>query len=510
MSEPAATADRPATFREVMASREYRAVFAASGLSWFGDYAARAAIIALVYQRTESVAASAAAFAISYLPWLGIGSVLAALVERYSYRKVMVYSDLLRLVLMAMVALPGLPVWGMMLLLFLTALLNPPFDAARAALLPRILHGDRYVVGLAIQKSAGQAACVLGYAVGAGMAAYDARLAVLLNAATFGVSALVVGVAVREHPPIMRPDERTTLIRETADGFGVVFRSPVLRAIAIIVFATVFFSVVPEGLAAGWAATLTEPGPLRGWYQGAIMVAYPVGFVVGSLLISRLVSPSRRLRLIRPFSILAPLSLVPALFDPGIHVIVVMNAACGFAVAAMLPASNGLFVQALPASFRARAFGVMQSGTQLVQGAAVLIAGVFADSFPLPLVVGLWSVLGVIVLVLAGTVWPRAETIADAVAATRARERREAADVAGDPDGVSGPGGATEPGPPAAAGPIVGADPIVGAGVSEPVAPDGQIQPEADPVSGSPISGSPVGSGPVDGAAVPRAVAGHP
>jgi len=58
-------ADRPATFREVLASGEYRALYLASALSWFGDYVARAAVTALVYQETESVAASAATFAFS-------------------------------------------------------------------------------------------------------------------------------------------------------------------------------------------------------------------------------------------------------------------------------------------------------------------------------------------------------------------------------------------------------------------------------------------------------------
>ena len=56
MSEPAAAEDRPATFREVMVGREFKAVFAASALSWFGDHAARAAVTALVLVKTESVA----------------------------------------------------------------------------------------------------------------------------------------------------------------------------------------------------------------------------------------------------------------------------------------------------------------------------------------------------------------------------------------------------------------------------------------------------------------------
>ena len=83
-------AERPATFRDVLAVREFRSIYASSSLSWVGDYLARAAIAALVYDQTKSVAASAAAFAVSFAPWLLGGPVLASIAERYPYRTVMV------------------------------------------------------------------------------------------------------------------------------------------------------------------------------------------------------------------------------------------------------------------------------------------------------------------------------------------------------------------------------------------------------------------------------------
>ena len=127
--------------------------------------------------RTESPIASAAAFAISYLPWLGIGAVLSAIAERHSYRKIMILSDLIRLaVMIALAVFGGLPVAGLIGLLFVSALLNPPFDSARSALLPRILQGERYVTALTLQRTAGQFALIAGYAVGAALTAVDAAV----------------------------------------------------------------------------------------------------------------------------------------------------------------------------------------------------------------------------------------------------------------------------------------------------------------------------------------------
>jgi MFS family permease len=435
VSEPDRTADRPASFREVLASGEFRAVYAASALSWFGDYVARAAVTAMVYRQTGSVTASAATFAISYLPWLGIGPVLTALAERYPYRRVMVGCDLARMVLMGLVAVPGLPVPVMMLLLFATALLNPPFDAARSALLPRILDGDRYVVGLALNSTSFQFAQIVGYLAGGTLGAFSPRLALVLNAASFGISAFVIGLGVHDRQPAFTRENGTHLLRETADGFRIVFGSRVLRAIVLIVFAVGLFTVVPEGLAAAWAAQLTGSVHDRGWIQGLIMMAYPAGFVLGGLIINRRVPPSLRRRLIRPFAIVAPLVLVPALARPPVWAIVAMSIVCGFATAGMLPAANGLFVQALPDGYRARAFGVVQTGVMLTQAVGVFATGALADRFPLPVVVGTWSAAGVLLVLAVGLSWPGSQRITEAITAARTLNAASTSD-----DGAPGRG----------------------------------------------------------------------
>ncbi len=219
MSDDTRRVDRPATFREVFGEPEYRALYAASTLSWIGDYIARAAITVLVYQQTNSVGWSAAAFAVSYLPWLLGGPLLSTLAERYPYRRVMIACDLVRMGLIALVAIPGLPVGAMLLLVFLTTLANPPSQAARSALLPLILPGDRVVLGLSINQSTGQAAQVVGYAAGAGLAAVNPRAAILLDALTFLASALIIRFGVKARPSAMAPAQPQQPDRR--DGRGV-------------------------------------------------------------------------------------------------------------------------------------------------------------------------------------------------------------------------------------------------------------------------------------------------
>ncbi|HYN96398.1 MAG TPA: MFS transporter [Pilimelia sp.] len=432
MSDEVRAAERPATFHEVFGNREFRAVFLAFGLSWFGDYLAKAAVTALVYQRTESVALSAATFALSYLPWVVGGPVLSALADRYPYRTVMIVCDVVRMALMALVALPAMPVEGMLVLLFLTSLAAPPSQAAKAAVLPLMLTGDRLVVALAVSSSSGQAMQIGGYLAGAGLAPFFPRLALLINAATFGISALLIRWGVRHRPaPVTNAGRH--LVRETAEGFRLVFGTPVLRAIAVMVFGLMLFAVAPEGLAAAWAADLTSDPAKRGISQGIIMAATPVGFILGGLVIGRLVGPTRRQRLVRPFAVLAPLSLAPALLEPPLIGVALMSAVCGFAVAGLMPTANGLFVQALPPGYRARAYGVMQSGVQVLQGVAVLSTGLLADVFTVPSVVGTWSLVGAVAMIVLTIWWPSPQRFAAAIAAV---------DPGPDPDAAGQPAGA--------------------------------------------------------------------
>ena len=443
MSDETRATDRPATFRDVFASREYRFVYSSATLSWTGDYLAKAAVTALVFTETKSVALSATAFAISFLPWLLGGPLLAAMAERRRYRSVMVACDLLRAGLMVLVAIEGIPVWAMLVLLFAASLVNPPFQAARSALMPQILPGDRYVVGLSLQTSTAQAAQLMGYLIGAALAPFYPRFALLLNAATFAASALLIRIGVSDRGPIGVPPKREHLIREAADGFHVVFGSRVLRAIAAVTFSAMLFAIVPEGLAAAWAGEFaTDNANDRGWIQGVLMMASPVGFIAGGLVVGRLVRPERRRRLIRVFAVLAPLALVPALGDPPAWAIVVLGALCGFSVAGMMPAANGLFVQALPAGYRARAFGVMQGGVQIAQGVAVLATGALAERFAIPTVVGAWSLAGAAVLLLVVLRWPSKEAIDRAVATAQAANGRHTApdDPPTPPAGIPSPG----------------------------------------------------------------------
>ena len=424
--------ERPITFREVFAVREYRAVYAALIASWVGDYLARAAITVLVYQQSKSVLLSAAAFAVSYLPWLLGGPVLTALAERYPYRRVMVICDLLRAGLILILVVPGLPIPAMLLVVFLVMLANPPAQAARSALQPLVLTREQLPTAMAASATTVQAAQVVGYLAGATLAAaVHPGLAILTDSVMFLLSALLILTGVRPRPAALGAGQRRHLLHETGEGFRLVFGSRVLRSIALMAFSLGAFAIVPEGLAAAWAALGTADEFARGVDQAIIMAAGPVGFVIGGLAVSRLVAPAARDSLVRPLAIMAPLVLVPALAAPPAEVVALLTLVSGVAQGGLMPTLNTQFVLALPHGFRARAFGVMQQGMQLSQGGAVLLTGVLADRWSLPVVVGLWSVGGVLLMLGLAVRWPSSALVNREIerAELRVAVRREATRV---------------------------------------------------------------------------------
>jgi hypothetical protein len=149
--------------------------------------------------------------------------------------------------------------------------------------------------------------------------------------------------------------------------------------------------------------------------------------VLGSLAITHLARPAWRRAALRPLAVATPLALVPAVLDPPVAVAAALALASGIAIGALVPVANGEFVMALPSAYRARAFGVVSAGLQLLQGGAVLATGVLAQRMSLPVVVGVWSLAGVLLMAGLLATWPPPAAFAEAGA------RASAMDKAGGP-----------------------------------------------------------------------------
>ncbi|WP_310716012.1 MFS transporter [Nonomuraea sp. 3-1Str] len=396
--------EHQATYGEVIAIGEFRALWYGQGLSLLGDQLAQVALAVLVYDRTGSPLATAAVYALTYLPSIAGGPLLAGLADRFARRGVMVACDLLRAALVAVMALPGMPFSVLCALVFLVVLLSAPFSAARAALLPEVLEGDRYVVGTALQNMTNQGVQMLGFAAGgAVIATLGPYRALALDAATFLGSALILVSGVRRRPAAAAEEDRPSMWAMTRAGARLVFGDRRLRTLVMFAWLCGFY-VLPEGLAAPYAAALAPEGLPVPVVTGLLMAAMPTGTVLGAFLFSRFVSPSRRLRLMGWMAVLSCLPLVVSALRPPLAVVLATWVLSGVGGAYQL-AANAAFVQRVPAERRGQAFGLAQSGLMAAQGAGILVGGLAAERLGPELVVALSGVMGVTCAAVLAMVW---------------------------------------------------------------------------------------------------------
>jgi MFS family permease len=402
-----AAARRPATFAQVFSVAEFRPLFGSYLLSTIGDELARVALTVLVYQRTDSALLSAVTFAISYLPWLLGGPVLASLADRFPRHRVLISSDLSRAVLVALMAVPGMPLPLLLALMLAISLCSPPFEAARSALMADVLHGDRYAVGTSLTVITAQVSQLLGFVLGGALLVnFSPAVALLLDAATFAVSAVWLTLGLQRRPapePEAGEDAGRSLWSATAGGIRLIASAPRLRAIVGLTWVAALFVNAPEGVATPWA--LQVQGTIAA--TGLLLAANPAGTALGGIVIGRFCPPHLRDRLLGPLLALALggvllAGLVPQVLDQGAAAytaVLVLLFLAGVGGACNIPL-NVAFVQAVPSAYRGRAFGVVSAGLAGVQGLGVIVAGLGAEVLAPSTVVALSGGIGLLAVVL--------------------------------------------------------------------------------------------------------------
>jgi predicted MFS family arabinose efflux permease len=376
----------PATYRSLFSERQFTALFIAQAISLTGDQLARVAIATLVFSETGSAFLTALIYAVTYLPWLVGGPLLGGLADRLPRRAVMVSCQLTSAVLVALMAVPGMPLIALAALLFVVILAESPFLSARASLLVDVLPDDRYVLASAMNQLTIQAAQVVGFAAGGALIRLiGPRDALLVNALSFLVSAVLVRFGVRVHRAIASVQLGNSWERMKT-GAKVVFGDPRLRGLVLLGWLATFW-VVPEGLAAPYAEGDSTA-------IGLLLASQPIGSVVGGVVLSRMVRPATRLEVMGWLAVMSCLPLVFFFTTPPLPVAVGLLVISGIGTTYNLPA-NAAFMQALPAERRGQAFGLVSAGLVAGQGISIALAGACAELTSPGVVIGVAGVLGV-------------------------------------------------------------------------------------------------------------------
>lgn len=419
MSAGDQTDDR-VTYADIFAEREFRALFISRALSTVGDYVARAALVIAVFADTHSTALMGITFALTSLPDLIGGPVLAGLADRFPRRAVMVASDLSRASLLLLMAIPGLPLWALWTLLFVIRLIDSPFNGAYMSTMSVVLPGKRLVKGTAVTQLVNHVSYTIGYGLGGLIVGLTGlSLVLVFNAATFALSGVVLLVGVLTRPATAHADAPTSWLGSTRAAVRYITAHPKLWLTLMFTF-PIACTLACETLAAPYASQIHENSAVAGLLMGS----GPAGIVIGLWLLPLLI-PDQRSRHLVILTIISCAPLLLFVATPGAVLASLLIVLSGIALYYWIPLAAD-FTQAIPNSMRGQAVGLLTTMMRVTQGIAILTFGLAAQNAESSSVIATSGLIGTVLVIILSVAWVVASRPAAIASAPPAPTRGDA------------------------------------------------------------------------------------
>jgi MFS family permease len=391
-------------FSAVLAVPEFCALWFAEAQSIFGDQLAKVALTILVYDRTNSALLAAVVYSLTFLSALAGGLGLSQLADRFPRRRLMVGCTLAQAAVVALMAIPGMPIAVLCVLVFSIGLIQSPAAAAQNAVTREVFTDDElYLRSQDLRGITTNTLMLLGLA-GGGMlvVAIGTSWALAIDAVTFLVSAAVVRRYVKNRK----------VAGSKLDGWFTaarwVFGNRQMRVLLTMSW-LVGLVVIPEGLVAPLAEELGATNAAVGW----LLAADPLGFVIGTYVVSRFVSAEHRVRIMGVLATCSSASLIMFALSPNVYGAIVLLAMAG-AFGAYQITVSATFNTMVPNEIRGGAIGVSRTGLRVSQGIGVGIGGAVAEVIgSSTTTIALAGSLGVLIAVPAAVSWVRLHRAVD-------------------------------------------------------------------------------------------------
>ena len=348
----------------------------AAFVSRAGNAITAIAVPLYVFSDTGSALATGVAGVCATAPVVIGGALGGALIDRVGYRASSIVADLasgLTVLALPILAATGRLHFGVLLVLvFLSGLLDTPGDTAKTVLLPEVAAraGTPLARAAGAQSAVQRSASMVGAAVaGILIGVVGAPGALYVNAATFGVSALVIAVLIPRTPRTQpatgpagdaRAEDGPGYWRGFADGLRWLWSNALLRSIVLLVMGT--NAIDMAGLTVLFPVYATER--LESASALGFMVAcFAGGALGGAVLFAAVAHRASGRGLFVLFFVLAgvPPFLAMALELPLAALLAVLICS-GLAAGGINPMVSTALYGLVPDAMRARVFGAMSAG----------------------------------------------------------------------------------------------------------------------------------------------------
>jgi MFS family permease len=359
------------------------ALWAASLVSIMGNTLTAIAVPWFVLETTGSASRTGITAAVTVIPLIITMFLGGALVDRMSYRGLSVVSDLMSAVTVAAIPVfyftTGLSFAGLLILMFLGAMLDGPGGTAREAMVPPLST----MTGVPIERINAnfgmiRAASSLFAAPFAGlMIAWLGPVNVLwFNAGTFLFSSLMVLAFI---PRFQRVTEiGASFLGDVQAGFRYVSEAQLIRTLILGALGINFLIAPMFGVAIPWFAN-QELQSVRS--LGIMMGGQAFGALLGAFLYGRFASVLPRRSFLVAALLLIALPLYPLTFATTLSVAAASLVFFGLGSGMVNPMLVSFLQMSTPSAMIGRVMGIFASGAMLAQPLGFLLGGVMIAQF---------------------------------------------------------------------------------------------------------------------------------
>jgi len=363
--------------RAVFAQPDYRRLWSARTISQWGDTFNVVALALLIYDLTGSGLGVSGVVVAEILPVLLLAPVAGTLVDRWPRVRVMIGSDVCRMILAVALALwHGAPT-AVYAVAFAMSVGGVFFNPAASSVLPALVRKEALVAANSgIWTAAVLSQIMLAPLAGVLVVTVGYGPAFLINAGSYAFSAMILrGLRI---PALSGPSRRRRLWTDARVGVTFLGRHPLLRALA----AGQLLAALSAGATSALLVVLAEEHlNVTGGGYGLLIGAIGIGAALGPVALLRLVhDPARPVFVFGPFGLRGLVDLVLATFS-AVPVAVASLVVYGVGTSTGAVTFNSMLQAATPEPVRGRIFALMDVLWQGGRLLSIAVGGVLADRY---------------------------------------------------------------------------------------------------------------------------------